>query len=70
MKREKLVKYRKKENWSQRQVVEELNSNFNIKITDSYYGMIEKGVRNPSIKLAVAIANLFNVMLEDIFLNK
>ena len=67
LKREELVKYERIKNWSQKRVVEELDYIYNIKVTDSYYGMIEQGVRTPSIKLAVAIANLFNVNLEDLF---
>ncbi|WP_180962580.1 helix-turn-helix transcriptional regulator [Salimicrobium jeotgali] len=69
MKRDKLIQYRKKKNWSQKRVVQELQEKHSIKITDSYYGMIEQGVRNPSLKLAVAIAKIFKVRPENIFLS-
>lgn len=69
MKREKLVKYRKCKKWSQRKVVEELSINYGVKISISYYGMIEQGVRSPSLKLAIAIADLYEVRPEDIFLD-
>ncbi|SDX61520.1 helix-turn-helix transcriptional regulator [Salimicrobium album] len=69
MKRDKLIQYRKKKNWSQKRVVQELREKHSIKITDSYYGMIEQGVRNPSLKLAVAIAKIFKVRPENIFLS-
>ncbi|WP_406944520.1 helix-turn-helix transcriptional regulator [Halobacillus sp. SY10] len=69
LKREKLIQYRKNKKWSQKRVVEELSTKHGIKITDSYYGMIEKGVRSPSLKLAVSIAKIFKVRPENIFLN-
>ncbi|HBI7094634.1 helix-turn-helix transcriptional regulator [Clostridium perfringens] len=36
-------------------------------ITTSYLGMIEKGVRKPSLDLAYKISNLFKTTIEDIF---
>jgi putative transcriptional regulator len=38
-----------------------------LEITTSYYGMIETGVRNPSLKLAKKIANYFSKNVEEIF---
>lgn len=69
LKREKLIQYRKNKKWSQKRVVEELSTKHGVKITDSYYGMIEQGVRNPSLKLAVSIAKIFKVRPENIFLD-
>lgn len=68
MKRDQLVEFRKDKGWSQKKVVQELESKYSIKITGSYYGMIEQGVRSPSLKLALAIANLYNTRPEKIFL--
>jgi len=68
LKREKLIQYRKNKNWSQKTVVEELYKKHGVKISVSYYGMIEQGVRSPSLKLAVAISKIFKVRPENIFL--
>lgn len=38
-----------------------------VGITTSYYGMIEKGVRNPSLNLAKRIADFYCEKLEDLF---
>jgi putative transcriptional regulator len=38
-------------------------------ITTSYYGMIELGVRNPSLDVAKDIANYYNTSIEDLFFN-
>ncbi|QUH31356.1 helix-turn-helix transcriptional regulator [Vallitalea guaymasensis] len=38
-----------------------------IGITTSYYGMIELGVRNPSLDVAMDIANYYNTSIEDLF---
>jgi putative transcriptional regulator len=38
-----------------------------IGITISYYGMIELGVRNPTLELAKKIAEYFGKNMEDIF---
>lgn len=67
--RNSLVALRKQRGWKQKDVVEELNRLFGIKITVSYYGMIEQGVRNPNLELALAIAKLFEEDAEALFLN-
>ncbi|SET00558.1 putative transcriptional regulator [Salinibacillus kushneri] len=70
MKKEKrwiLIELRKNMSMSQKDVVTTLREDFGIKITDSYYGMIEQGVRNPSLKLALSIAKIFNSNPEEIF---
>lgn len=64
-----LVSYRKQKGWSQKDVVTKLNNEYNISITESYYGMIEQGVRTPSLKIALAISALFKVEPIEIFLN-
>lgn len=38
-----------------------------VGITTSYYGMIELGVRKPSLKLAIDLAKFFNTSVESIF---
>lgn len=59
--RKVLIRLRKERGLNQATVANEL------KITTSYYGMIEKGVRNPSLELAAKIAKYFNKSVEDIF---
>lgn len=65
--RHNLIALRKNKNLTQKEVVELLSKNFGIVITESYYGMIEKGVRTPSLKIALAIAQLFDVNPNEIF---
>lgn len=67
MRRTKLVEYRKSKKWLQRDVVKQLSEKFNINITESYYGMIEQGVRTPSLHIALAIAELFDAEPSEIF---
>ncbi|MFJ7950379.1 helix-turn-helix transcriptional regulator [Lysinibacillus sp. NPDC096418] len=64
-----LINTRKQNNWLQKDVVEKLYSEFNITISESYYGMIEQGVRTPSLDVALAISELFNMEPSKIFLN-
>lgn len=65
--REMLVNLRKNKKWTQKDVVSTLQRNYDVKISESYYGMIEQGVRTPSLSLALAISELFNIRPEDIF---
>ncbi|UQD52340.1 transcriptional regulator [Bacillus methanolicus] len=65
--RDKLVTLRKNKGWYQKDVVNELKKQFNITITESYYGMIEQGVRTPKLEIALAIAKLFDVDPNEIF---
>lgn len=67
--RYKLISYRKQKKWSQKEVVTKLLHKYNISITESYYGMIEQGVRTPSLNIALGIAALFDVEPIEIFLN-
>lgn len=60
---------RKQRGWKQKDVVEELYRVFGVKISVSYYGMIEQGVRTPNLELALAIAKLFEEDAEALFLN-
>lgn len=61
IKRTKLIELRNAKGWKQKEVAEMLG------ITDSYYGMIENGLRNPTIKLGLRIAGVFGVSIEEIF---
>ncbi|SHH06466.1 helix-turn-helix transcriptional regulator [Tepidibacter thalassicus] len=63
MKRELLQKLRKKNNLTQQEVAEILE------ITPVFYGMIERGERNPSLELAKKIADLFDSTIDEIFFN-
>lgn len=65
--RHNLIALRKEKNLTQKEVVELLSKNFGIVISESYYGMIEQGVRTPSLKIALAIAQLFDVNPNEIF---
>lgn len=66
--RDTLISFRKGKAWSQKDVVEKLASEFNVSISDSYYGMIEQGVRTPSLNIALSIASLYDVEPNKIFL--
>ena len=65
--RTKLIECRKNKNWLQRDVVEKLSEELKINISESYYGMIEQGVRTPSLSIAMAISSLFKVEINEIF---
>ena len=56
-----LINLRTKKGLKQRDVAKVL------KITTSYYGMIELGTRDPRLKLAQKIAIFFGVKMEDVF---
>lgn len=59
--RNNLKNIRKKYNLKQREIAEAVG------ITTSYYGMIERGVRNPTLDLAKKIAEFLNTSIEEIF---
>ena len=40
-----------------------------VGITTSYYGMIELGVRKPSLSLAMDLARFFDTSVEEIFVD-
>lgn len=65
--REKLVALRKNKNLTQKDVVHQLKQRYNIDITESYYGMIEQGVRTPKLEIAIAISKFFNTDVAEIF---
>lgn len=65
--RDKLVSLRKDKDWLQKDVVDQLKNYHDIEITESYYGMIEQGVRTPKLNIALAISELFNVNPSEIF---
>lgn len=67
--REILVSMRKKNRWLQKDVIKLLKDHYGIEITESYYGMIEQGVRTPKLNIALAISELFKVKPNEIFFN-
>jgi|UPI0007DC28CB putative transcriptional regulator len=66
--RDYLIFMRKQKSLTQKDVVNILKREYNIKITESYYGMIEQGARTPSLNVALAISSIFNANPESIFL--
>lgn len=69
MRRFQLIHLRETYDMTQKDVVKHLKETCDVTITESYYGMIEQGVRTPSLKIAVAISKVFNTNLEYIFFN-
>lgn len=69
IRRNLLITLRKNKNWVQKDVVEKLKVDYGIAISESYYGMIEQGVRTPSLKVALSISELFDVRTTEIFLD-
>ena len=61
MRRHRLVKERKRRNWTQADVAEKL------KITTSFYGMLEQGSRNPRLPLAFSLERLFGTSAAELF---
>lgn len=61
MKRADLLKVRKEKGLTQEEIAK------NTGINRSYYGLIENGNRNPSLKIAIRIAGFLNVQLKEIF---
>ncbi len=57
----KISYLRLKEGFTQKELANKLS------ITTSHFGMIETGVRNPSLKLAYKISKIFNTTIESIF---
>ena len=70
VRRQKLIDVRKNKMWLQKNVVEKLASEYQVSISESYYGMIEQGARTPSLSVALAISALFQVDPTDFFLSK
>ncbi|MFJ8261438.1 helix-turn-helix transcriptional regulator [Rummeliibacillus sp. NPDC094406] len=70
IRRTELVHLRKSNSWLQKDVVKKLEADFDLTITESYYGMIEQGTRTPSLTVALAICSLFQVMPNKIFLSE
>lgn len=58
-----LISLREKENLKQSDIAKVLN------VSTSYYGMIEQGVRTPSLELALRLSKFFNKTIEEIFLS-
>ena len=61
MKRIKLMQRRKDSKISQSEMADILQ------ISTSYYGSIERGERNPTLKLAKSIADLLLMTVDDLF---
>lgn len=59
--RTRLIALRESQGWRQKDVAQRLG------ITESYYGMIEAGVRTPNLKLGLKLAGLFGVSPDVIF---
>lgn len=59
--REKLKQIRKEKGYTVKEIAE------NLRISEVYYYKIEAKTRNPSMKLAKKIENLFNVKMEELF---
>ena len=58
----KIKKYRQLKGITQSKMAQELN------ITSDYLSMLERGVRTPSLKLAMKISIYLNSSLDEIFL--
>ncbi|WP_425450727.1 helix-turn-helix transcriptional regulator [Tumebacillus permanentifrigoris] len=67
LRREALINKRQQRSWKQGDVVDELKQQFGLEISESYYGMIEQGVRTPNLQLGISIAELFSVDAREIF---
>ncbi|MFW6009128.1 MAG: helix-turn-helix transcriptional regulator [archaeon] len=59
--RKELKEQRVKRGWTQEDVAKKCN------VTRAFYGHIETGKRNPTLKLAFRIAKLFNESVENLF---
>ena len=57
----KLLVLREEESLTQKDIADKIG------ITTSHYGMIEIGVRNPSLSTAYKLANFFKTTIEYIF---
>ena len=68
--RHKLISLRKKRNLLQKDIINILKHDYNVHISESYYGMIEQGNRTPKLHIALAIADIFDVDPQDIFFKK
>lgn len=65
--RDTLISVRKGKGLTQKDVVQLLKEHYQIEISESYYGMIEQGVRTPKLNIAVAICKIFDKDVESIF---
>ncbi|MED0993640.1 helix-turn-helix transcriptional regulator [Bacillus nitratireducens] len=66
-KRSKLTQLRKGKKLFQKDIVLILKEDYGVQITESYYGMIEQGIRTPSLEVALAISKVFDKCPEYIF---
>jgi len=62
--RSKLIALRKEKGFTRKSIAEEL------KITESFYGKIETGTRNPTLDLAKSISKLLGAhSIDELFFN-
>lgn len=61
MRRMRLFRARKARGWTQAEVAKRLG------ITASFYGMIEQGVRNPRLPLALKLESIFGLPAAELF---
>lgn len=59
--RTKLIELRNNKDLKQKHIAKA------VEITTSYYGMIEQGVRTPTLEVAKKIADFFETTVEDLF---
>jgi putative transcriptional regulator len=64
MRRTELINSRKLMGFTQAYVANEIGVN------RSYYGLIENGNRNPTLKIATKIASILNSSIEELFPNE
>lgn len=62
---ENLKRFRNAHNFSMDELVNRLNNKFSIRFTKTTYARWESGETSPSIDHASAIANFFNVTLDE-----
>lgn len=65
--RDILISLRKEKGLLQKDVVDLLQRFHSVEISESYYGMIEQGVRTPKLNIALAISELFDANPNEIF---
>lgn len=64
-KRRKLIEERKKRNWTQKVVVEQLKE-YGVIINRDHLSKIETGINNPSILVLKSLVNLYQLSLNDL----
>ncbi|AGF54772.1 putative HTH-type transcriptional regulator [Clostridium phage HM T] len=57
----KLLEFRNQNELTQKEIAKVIHK------TTSFYGMLEKGKRKPSIEVAYSLARFYNTTIEEIF---